>query len=181
MAGLTSHHGGTMVTKAGDKLKPPPGLEKLKLPQFDQLALPPHLKQFFQGRSVPRPVLQDALDWLAAHKHDGDPQVVRQVRAWLAEQRLDPLMAAELRQVVAALKPKGYDTARRNVLCSIMRGLFPPDGLVPDDVSTYRLAKQIKPLWAETWCRLYPERKQPLMPGKGTVADARAALKNLPR
>ena len=133
------------MTKDGDKLKPPPELEKLKAPRFERLASPEQ-KSFFEqiGRGRAAEALRDA------------------------------------RLRLAPPKPKGYDAPVRNVLCSIMRDLS-AGGLNLDDVSTYRLERLIKPLWDDAWCRLYPERKRPNVPGKGTVADARAALKNLPR
>ena len=136
------------MTKDPDKLKSPPGLEKLKLPRIDLPALQPEQKLLFE--------------------QIGRENLATKMRGAGRRLRQEPP------------KPKGYDAPRRNVLCSIMRERFGPNG-PPDNVSTYELVKQIKPLWAEAWRRQYPERKLPLPPCKGTVADARATLKNLPR
>lgn len=178
------------MTKDDDRLKPPPGLveglKKLTPPWLERLA------RQRVGRPLPQSVFQDVLDWLVAHERDGDPQAVRRVHVWLDKEHLTPSQMAELLRLRAAAAPepvpepepepesKGYDAPKRNVLCSIMRELSGPDG-PPDGMSTYELMKQIKPLWAKAWDQIYPERKAPRMPGKGTVAAARAALKNLPK
>ena len=177
------------MTKDDDKLKPPPGLvEGLKrLSQFaplpEKLALPPHLQQLVQqlqrgGPPLPRSVFQDVLSWLVAHERDGDPQVARQVRAWLGEQRLDPLSAAELhrlRGAAPAPKPK-RQTKQNTVLCAILRALFQPDGRVPAHIGKRELQRKIKPqLWRETWLRLI-KPSPPGVPGRDTIDAARRYL-----
>jgi hypothetical protein len=175
------------VTEDDERLKPPPGLveglKQLGLPPdwAEKLALPPH-HRLPSRPSVPRQVLRDTMNWLITHD-DGDPQVVRKVRAWLAEHCLDPSTAAELYNYdrrVAAAAPKRNQSSKRVVLWSILRELQPPDG-PPASVTTYKLERKIAPLWAKTWSRFFPRRKPPPMPGKGAIAAARAALKNLPR
>jgi hypothetical protein len=178
------------VTKDADKLKPPPCLvEGLK-----QLALPPGLveglKRLAQSQQpgrppVPQQVPQEGveeevrkvLDWLVAHTRDGDPQVVHLMRNWLAKQRLDPLMAAELHRKLAALERKRRRSSKREVLQAIIREQFGPAGL-PAGMSTYKLRQKIKDekLWPDAWRRLRGSSRPPELPGLDTIEAARLDL-----
>lgn len=164
MLRLTRHdkrHDKRPVTKDRDKLKSPPGLvEGLKrLKQRappEKLALPPYLRPPQRGGPpLPRAVFEEALNWLIAPAHDGDPQAVRRVRAWLDEQWLDPQSAAELRDAAgrprqAPPKPERR-SPKRDVVVSILRDreLFPHG--IPADVTDHKLRQLITPHWKKAW------------------------------
>ena len=182
------------MTKDWDKLKPPPGLveelRRLTPPGLDRakLALPPDLRQLLQQHGsrepLPPPVAQDVLDCLAAHAHDGDPQMVQQVRTWLEEQQLDSEAAGRYRTLVsaappvaatspvpAAPKPKSRRSPKRDVIFDVLRELYPPDGRAPASVSDYKLTQQISRRWDKAW-RDLKKSDPPEPPRLGAVIAA---------